>query len=292
MIPSFLHRVWQRKDAFNHQPFSSFIRLLGGCSRFSCVHTHQTCSMRSCAVEGHCSSHWLSPFFRHSGSSPDFWLWQWSFCLLQPFWHVTKHFCWLQDFNLFSIPVQRRGCIKQRCFYSSGDAPKRKSLWNSFSCLWNYTGVPEVCSSDSSDLWSGSSHLCGHAALSKRPRLVFLPKVSSGVSSDRGTLFLITVTSTFILLYVDKQRCVSFQDAVGQLAASTNTFPSLLRELLHIIFNFCHLQIFFVYVVMFICIPHISPPLCHQVVLQLSHDIFLHPSVHFYLQNFNVLYCK
>lgn len=49
---------------------------------------------------------------------------------------------------------------------------------------------------------------------------------------------LISVTSTFILLYVDKQRCLSFQDAVGQLAASTNTFPSLLRELLHIIFIF------------------------------------------------------
>lgn len=104
-----------------------------------------------------------------------------------------------------------------------------RRLW----CLKWFLASPRTCCS----LQTSSSRL--------------FTKVFYGCSLDRHMLYDSQRSDnrlryeTFILHYVDKLRCVSMQDAAGQLAASANTFPSLLRELSHIIANyFYHLQIF------------------------------------------------
>lgn len=96
---------------------------------------------------------------------------------------------------------------------------------------------------------------------------------------------------TFILNYVDKLLRVSMQDAAGQLAASANTLPSLLRELLRIMANYCHhLQVFPWHLYLHLkfsddCITRWSYGL-H------TRPIFLHTGVQFGEEDSNILDCS
>lgn len=93
---------------------------------------------------------------------------------------------------------------------------------------------------------------------------------------------------TFILNHVDKLRCVSLQDAAEQLAASANTFPSLLRELLHIMANYCHhLQAFPWHL-------YLHLKFSHDCITRWSYSlhirrIFLHTGAQIGEENFNTL---
>lgn len=239
-------------------PCWSFILPAPGKVQLLLLRSHTVNMQHEELCEGCCNLRWLSPFFSLSGSSPAGRLL--TMILLTPPVILTCHQALLLPSELWLMLISVR------------PRSKASATWHGDVLLFNWrcTKVkteilfnPESFARDCSDVWSGSSAppawpehhpaalmlLCGHAALSKHHRLVFLVKLLFGVLSDHGMLFHRRRRSdshlrheTFILRYADTQRCDSVQDAVGQLATSPNTFqlalPSLWRELLHVMANY------------------------------------------------------
>lgn len=191
MILSVLHHSGE-------PPCLSFILPAPGKMQLLLLRSHTVNMQHEELCEGCCNLRWLSPFFSLSGSSPADRLL--TMILLPPPVILTCHQALLLPSELWLMLISVR------------PRSKASATWHGDVLLFNWrcTKVkteilfnPESFAHDCSDVWSGSSPppawpehhpaalmlLCGHAALSKHHRLVFLVKLLFGVLSDHGMLF-------------------------------------------------------------------------------------------------------